>query len=450
VAVEILAKWAVFSVFQPICRSESKKLVVLSKPDEYYCFIINFQSLGLSNLRFLLIFAGALLSTNVVFAAEQVAIFEAETYVSDQSESTRADAFREAFSQVVIKATGSRLALDSVADEALDKNVEQLVQSFSYQDNPDFLVSTEAPDSGDSSVPAIEEIVEPEVLPKVSAPFILKTKFSKPLVEKRLTLAGVPLWGQLRPEISIWIVEQASGTRNLLGEEDVDAYEAARSAESTHGLPLILPTADLRDQSSVELSDIWGLFPSAAEKAAERYGSDLELLARLQTDGSLWSVDWLMPLGGEIISSTTNALTRGEALSSMLAGVAEAMSKRYAFVRDSNGGGVQIQAEVEAIDSFSDYVSVISHFEQLSGVASVSVEKVKGTQLTLVLQLLGGVTVLERELALAGKLQPREIRFDSSIYSDPQRVIGEPGGEFGVGSPGTQLLRYIWLPETNS
>lgn len=390
-----------------------------------------------------------ILLSNYLFAAERVKIYEADAYVLDQTEGQRTEAFKKALRSVVLKASGSQSVVDSLPLEELENKVDELVLSFTYRENPSYQeqssLSIEA-----SSQPQPADEPQPT---EAEAPFILGVKFSEALIENRLSEIGAALWSSLRPEISIWIVEQRAGERYLIGEDDQDAFTAAQSVRGSHGVPLILPTGDLNDLGSVQLSTLWGLFPSAAQNAAQRYGSDMELLAKLRFDGSVWSAEWLLPIGNENVSGSETSTTRQGAISEVLRNSAEALSSRFAFARAPGETGVRVFTEIQAVDSFSDYVAVMSHLSGMAGVKAVYLEKVTGSLLTLRLDLVAGVSVLEREVALAGRLkQVQDVSaptlVTSSEPSDSLPMLLPEGGF--VAGESRELLRYIWLPETNS
>jgi len=69
------------------------------------------------------------------------------------------------------------------------------------------------------------------------------------------------------------------------------------------GVPLFLPFNDEQDRDTLNLSEIWGLFPEPIEKASQRYAPDRIAIVRVSRRGEGWRARWILrqPFGRTVV-----------------------------------------------------------------------------------------------------------------------------------------------------
>jgi len=90
------------------------------------------------------------------------------------------------------------------------------------------------------------------------------------------------------------------------------------------GVPLFLPFNDEQDRDTLNLSEIWGLFPEPIEKASQRYAPDRIAIVRVSRRGEGWRARWILrqPFGRTVVDGVVQGNSRTD--------VAEALMDRWA------------------------------------------------------------------------------------------------------------------------
>jgi len=99
--------------------------------------------------------------------------------------------------------------------------------------------------------------------------------------------ADLPLWGSLRPQVLLWLIDEQENTRTIVAHDaDTTIPESINTFSTQRGLPIVMPLMDLTDSEQVVMSDFWGYFPEKIEQASSRYFADTVIVMRV-SDSSL-------------------------------------------------------------------------------------------------------------------------------------------------------------------
>ncbi len=314
-------------------------------------------------------------------------LYAATIPVASQDQGERQQAFRRAFEQVLIKASGNRTTPGHPVITKALAQPERYVAQFRY-------LGELEPSAryGESPTRALR----------------LWTRFDAAAVRVLLRDANVPAWGQVRPSVLLWFaLEQANGPVVFGADSSSRLTAVLEDAAAQRGLPLILPLLDLEDRSRLSASNLWAGFEEDILAASRRYQSEAVLVARAYHSLSgQWEARWRLFLAG---SSSRDWSARGAALEPLLEeGVHQAagyIAERFLAVSRSTGAD-GIELVVGGINTLSDYAHILSYLEALEVVSSVQVEKLQGDQVWFLVMARGGIAAMRDALALNRKLIP--------------------------------------------
>jgi hypothetical protein len=225
----------------------------------------------------------------------------------------------------------------------------------------------------------------------------LRVGFDARALRTWMLARGLPVWGDDRPSVMLWLAIDLEGNRTIVGADDQTGVQAAL-AEVTgeRGLPLQLPLLDAQDLAHVQFGDIWGGFDSSLRDATERYAADAILIGRATgpTLDQLF-VNWRL-IQGESVEDWRGTLLEG------IEHTADVLAARYAST--SAGAEQQLRVSVSGLASGQAYTRVLRYLQALTLVSSVRVERVAGNKAEFMLVTMGEPEKLSRELELSGFL----------------------------------------------
>ena len=265
------------------------------------------------------------------------------------------DNFNEALSWVLVKVTGLSEAESAAARARLFPNASSLVQQYSLQ--PDDQVRVE---------------------------------FDPAAILRVLDGAGMPVWGNDRPLVAVWLAVDSGGGqryilsggsgRNAQAEEEDELRLAVEDMADSRGLPIVLPLVDAQDLSRASFSDLWGDFRDPVVQASQRYGAEAVLIGRSRSmSPDAQGVRWTLIAGDE------QAAWQG----SLVSGPAEAaafLSRRLATYADSAGS---LLVRVNGVDDLDKYGQIIKYFRSLNIVESAGVARVNANSVEFELVVRG-------------------------------------------------------------
>jgi uncharacterized protein len=324
-------------------------------------------------------------------AAGPGGLYSGRVRVADQGEAARAEGFRAALGQVLVKLSGQRQVVADPRLAPLQDSAAELVEEYRY--------------------------LAPEPLPGAPAAAdpapgsLLVVEFSAPALDAELRRLEVPRWPAERGPLLLWILAP-DGERSGLAE-------SARERLAERGVPVLEPLWDLQDTLALGAA---GAGSAAARIAAAgaRYGAPHWLLLEPRIEAAAVEGDWQLGGAGPAASGSPRAATREDWIRSAVDAAVDALAAAQSY---RPGDHVLTQRlRIEGIQSYPTYRAVVEALEGLDMVRGVDVEAMSAGQVTFALRLDGEAELLWR--ALAG-----DSRFTAVA---------------GVGDGGDALRLYLW------
>ena len=272
-------------------------------------------------------------------------LYEQTISVSNQSESERQRAYRQAFQQVLVKVTGETRWLEH---------------------------------------PAITDAL------RMSASYVSEVSYRS---------ASILLWLTL---------QTADGRRVALGSgSEHELIVQSEAFAERRAVPVLLPLLDLTDRRLVTRDQGWSLDSAALQTAAQRYGADSVLAGRiLETPDGQWVGLWRMLFRDrnetfdhlDAVDSDYMAVPL-DRLTSMLANYFGLVLSEFEQ-RDS------IRVEISGINDMQSHRQVVDYLSSLSMVEQVSLTALRPDSIELRLDLAGTRQMLSEFISLGRDLEP--------------------------------------------
>jgi len=282
--------------------------------------------------------------------------------VTGQGESAQQAAFREAMSDILIRATGRRDAAELEGLAPLVAQAGRHVVSF-----------------------------------RRAAGNLLAVSFDGSTIENAIDAAGLPFWGPDRPLTLVWLVVDRGGRRSLAGSATGgDEKQRVELAATRRGIPLAWPGAG--DDLGRGLQQAWSGDHEPLVNAARRYGADGVLIGRaVATAAGQHNVEWTFSSAG------LSAQTRGD-----LESGPELAADRYASAYASRNAGQRIEqlVTVTGIDTLEAYAAALRALGRLPLVRGVAVDEVAPDAVSFALTVRGDPDALRHAIRREGRLVP--------------------------------------------
>jgi len=318
-------------------------------------------------------------------AADVPALYTAEVVVDREADNPRADAYRIALLDVLLRVSGSELARDPELVDALFPDPAAWVVRF-------------RPGPDDT----------------------LFVTFDGQALEEVLKSAGQTVWGSDRPATLVWLaVDWGDGDREILAADDpfrnfedertADRYRLLRervlALAEQRGLPVLLPLLDAEELGRVSFADVRGGFDEVILDSSSRYDVSSILIGLVDASGRQ-SGRWRHYLGTE----RTAMLGEPE---QVMPQVAERLFSAFAVRGDVPMKTVALtMSGVQTVDAFGD---LQRRLDGIEAIERVSVDEVVGDTIRYSVDVRGGAERLARALRFAGFLESE--RIDVTPYS---------------------------------
>ncbi|WP_144393306.1 DUF2066 domain-containing protein [Pleionea sediminis] len=329
--------------------------------------------------------------------------------VKDRGGAAQRAAMLSSFKQVLVRASGTRDALEGFYVQESFKKVSSFIRTYAYQ-----------------------EIVDSETNEKQ---MYLKVEFDGRAVQRLLQDAAVPMWGGSRPVTLMWLAYEESFARKVLSSstpEDNSLKDEFMRQIHRRGLPTVLPLMDLEDEMQVSASDVWARFPEPIEAASARYGSDAVLAGRVSSHNDSWQGRFMLTISGDVTYQDFDAVSQENLLRDVTDWLGERLCKVFCVTESFSAN--QWQLLIEDVGSFYSYRELISYLESLSAIRKVEVAQTKGRAMMVNVDLVGDVESLKQAIRLDQKLIPvtDSFRIESAIENLKAEKDPEPINANGV------------------
>lgn len=380
-------------------------------------------------INFLLFVIITFLSSVTLEAVEVKDLYQASVAINSQNSSDREPALQKALAAVMIKIGGEKSVLDNDVIKKSLSNVRSYLSQYQYQQK---------------SLQIADEQGNKKQL-------FLFASFNEEKINQLFQEANLPLWGRLRPQVLLWLVDEQGLTRSIISNSSASNLPfMVHEFSAQRGLPIMMPLMDLTDANQIKLSDVWGRFQQPIKEVSSRYRAEAIVVMRIsntslvgldfsdkealepsdcgllcsksqskeQTYALDWSLlDWSLIKGQQKFSQQYNGADPQKLLQQGLSDITELIYQRYALSTTSQNDFV---IEVKNVDSLVTYVDVFDFLNNLSSVKSVTLLSAKGSAKRFNLQLLGSTEALLASLKLNNKL---------TQYIDPLAQFNEPTPE---------------------
>ncbi|MES9861971.1 MAG: DUF2066 domain-containing protein [Candidatus Thiodiazotropha sp. LLP2] len=337
------------------------------------------------------------------YAESVTNLYEAEVPVSGQGAEARTKGIRDAFAGVLVKVSGDSSLRSSPDLAQLLKRASGLVQQYRYKS-----LNTDSEGSVENS---------PDRL--------LWARFDARAVNRLLRESGVPVWGETRPSMLVWLGQEV-GTRRVLISPD---REAGLKNQLSHvadfrGMPLIWPLMDIEDQRSLQVSDLWGGFEENIRRASDRYLPDVVLVGRLSQRGrNSWRGEWILYLPDKINRWQTHANTKQSLAREGFEQAVDALALRFAPQQVSQGIA-NLRLRVDGLSRLADYVLVQDYLRSLAMIENVDLLSAGEEKVSFLLRVHGGRDALVRGIQLGAVLEPVVLQ-ESPDPDQPDNISDE-------------------------
>ncbi len=311
-------------------------------------------------------------------------LYEVTLPVAGQDRQLRNAAFEQAFVQVLVRVSGSSLSSTRIDLRLAPRYVQQyrylVVKKPEAEQQP---ASSDAP---------------PE--------YQLWVQFNEGAIKRLLQDNALPIWGQQRPEVLVWIAVRDGKNRYILRDQDQSAIKQAAEKEAARrGLPITWPRMDQDDRSVVSFADVWGSFWGPVLRASKRYAVNSVLIGRMDWQGSSWKVDWSLAVDGQAQQWRLKALDLELLMASGVDVATDQIAARFSVLEDVANQG-QLVVHVNGVDGLRNYASTVRYLRSLAPVKSVYATRVEDNWVQFHVDLTGGKDDLRRIIALGRTLLP--------------------------------------------
>ena len=392
-------------------------------------------------IAFLFLFSLILGSFSPARAVQINKLYSASVPIASQQKQDRLLGFDQAFSIVLVKASGQ---FDKVTNPEFLADLlpaEPFVQTFSYRENPTYqeFIQSQSVQSDDNVLDRSDGAGNVELIGATVSestisplPYLLDVSFAPSIVKEAMVDHSLAVWGNVRPSVLVWVAHEEKGERSIVGTSDTGALvENLLLLGEQRGVPLYLPVADLQDVSTIEIDDLWGLFPESVGQASERYHADAVVMMRVyQSEDGLWSGNWSLKLKQTFEVGAEYDSTLPTLLEVLVSDLATKLSSHYAVSKTPGEKGGVLNLEVDQVNTFADYIEVQQYLTGLPPVSAMKIEWVRsglaGYQVTLV----GSKNQFFEHVDLGGRLKKdlRARSMDSSGAGNNMEVSDLEGG----------------------
>jgi uncharacterized protein len=330
-------------------------------------------------------------------AVEVSDLYETTIEIENKTRKARVQASKRALDKVIQKLTGKYTSQSTPLIEQAKKSISNYMLKFEY-------------------------------LESESVGLKLKVKFEAEKVEKLIIDSKLPLWGNRRPLIVVWLAIEDNLRRELVTQDSYPQlgrliYDTA----SEWGVPVVIPLLDLTDRATVGLADVWGNFSDPVEIASERYSAEKIITARMfkRPNSSSWQLEWRYT-NAEQFESNQLIGDKQAVLIQMVNQFSEELAGLYAIDPSKS---YEIKKTIVTIDKLKNFQSIELAKRQIATLSTVvSVNVIYRSNDTVRYQVSHTSTI--EDLTKSMKLEQ-----DFKVYSNPRDF-------YHISN--SQVLKYSW------
>jgi hypothetical protein len=272
---------------------------------------------------------------------------------------------------------------------------------------------------------------------------------------------AVPIWGERRSQVVIWLAVRDGNQRYILKNDDTSLIKSkADTAFSRRGIPAIWPKNDALDQEVVLFADVWAAFAEPLNRASKRYSSGPVITANMAWNGVEWKGEWSLLMDDEVRKWSLSGPDYAALISSATDLIADAMGQKFAVLETSDVAQQTTMAvEIDQVKNVETFRRIEKYLSSLSAVQSVRLSQVEPDRVFFDLTLRSKVDDLLNQiqsgsiLALLAvdevinepKVQPQEELKDNLIVTDrPENTTTSvTGSDAALSSAKPTIYRFL-------
>lgn len=334
------------------------------------------------SMKFYLSFIVLFVFASSLWAVPVSGLYDARVPVPDQQLNSRQHGAKQGLIEVLQKVSGFNVPADNEAVQRALAIADQYLYQYSYE--------AVQKNEWDASIP-----------PGSSW---LKMRFETQSIQRIIKQANLPLWGNNRPTVLLWLMKD-EGKRTVLvdGADDL-AAQAVKNASQARGVPVVLPVYDLEDSIRLPQESLWGLFSGSILEASKRYDAESVMAARVYKNSKgKWIGQWRFYFKDREFNYEFETEGLNQQVLSGLSASSEVLANAFA-IKPSDASSGSLAIKVTQVKSLKDYAALVGYLEGLTITKQVSVAGVKEDTMELKLRLSGSLGQLKQVLALDKKL----------------------------------------------
>ncbi|TYK66171.1 DUF2066 domain-containing protein [Colwellia echini] len=346
-------------------------------------------------LLFLLCF---LLSSVKAVALEVNDLYQVTVVVDSQSSEQRELAISSALQGVFLKIGGKESILQNNVLVKAQNRASSYVNQYRYQ--------------------------------RVDNQLSLVVSFNEKKVNALFKQADLALWGSLRPQVLLWLIDEQGDSRTIIAyDSEAIIPTSVTDFSKQRGLPIVMPLMDFDDSVQISESDLWGYMPEQIQQASSRYFADMVIVMRV-SDSTLVSdeakkmaetqnniscgllcqdqvvvtpkaLDWKMYTQGALYTQQYQGVDTVTLINQGLSDITELVYQSYALSANTENDFV---IEVNKVASLKDDTQLFDFLANLSAVKAVTLISAQGDVRRFQLELLGSEQSFIASLKLNDKL----------------------------------------------
>ncbi len=194
-------------------------------------------------------------------------------------------------------------------------------------------------------------------------------------VNQLLQQNSIAVWGALRPDILIWLVQQDGTQRQFVRQHTHAFNQALQQAFAQTALPLLQPLYDIDDLLSLTETDVWAGFWQPINQASARYNADVVIAATVeklqQGDSTVFRLSWQRSDNSRIQRDEINADNEVALMQSFAWKLAQQLAADYATVLSATTS--QFVLQVTGLTDLAAITQVQKLLQQVIGVSGVTI-----------------------------------------------------------------------------
>lgn len=195
-------------------------------------------------------------------------------------------------------------------------------------------------------------------------------------INQLLQQHNIAVWGALRPDILVWLVQQDEDKRTFVRRSEQPLNAALLQSFGQAGLPLLLPLYDMDDLLTLSETDVWAGFWQQINQASVRYRPDVVVVAAVdrieQGDGVVFRLNWQRQDNGRTFRDEITAKDESSLMQSFAASLSSQLAQQYASLMSAQAGTDYV-LEVQRLTDLAALVQVQKLLQQVVGVSEVTI-----------------------------------------------------------------------------